>query len=397
MVADVERVADGGSTLRLIIGEYGAGKTFFLHLVRTIAMEKRLLVAHADLNPDRRLHATGGQARSLVRELMRNLATRSRPDGGALPSVVERFVTSALQEAKRRDVEVETVIRERLDALSELVGGYDFASVVTAYWRGHDTGDEVLKSAAIRWLRAEYATKTDSRRALGVRTIVDDATAYDYLKLFARFSRLAGYGGFLVCIDEVVNLYKLASGRARRSNYEQILRMLNDSLQGTSSGVGFLLCGTPELLLDTRRGLYSYEALQTRLSQNAFAVDGLVDHTGPVLRLENLGPEDLYVLLRKIRYVHAGGVEETALIPDEGLRAFMEHCSQHIGDAYFRTPRSTVTAFVDLLAVLEQNPNVKWTDLIEQVTIPEDRNPDLEPLEGEDGTDEDDGLASFRL
>ena len=401
LIEDLDRVADGGSMFRLVIGEYGAGKTFFLHLIRSIAMEKRMVTVHADLTPDRRLHATGGQARALYAELMRNMSTRSKPDGGALPSVVERFVTSALSEAKSRHVSPETVIYERLEKLTEHVGGFDFAQVIAAYWRGHDTGDEQLKSNAIRWLRGEFSTKTEARQALGVRTIIDDASVYDFLKLFAHFVRLAGYTGLIVCLDEMVNLYKLANTQARRANYEQVLRMLNDNLQGISVGIGFLLSGTPDFLLDTRRGLYSYEALESRLAENRFATQGLVDFTGPVLRLSNLTPEDFYVLLMKIRHVYAYGNREKYLLPDEAITAFMDYCSQRIGDAYFRTPRTTIKAFVDLLAVLDQNPGLDWRELLKTVEIvpdtePDWRTPEESPEEtGASGEDED--LVSFKL
>ncbi len=307
LLTDITRVADGGSALRFVIGEYGAGKTFFLHLIRSVALEKKLVTAHVDLTPDRRFHATGGQARSLYAELMRNIATRTKPEGGALASVVERFVTTALNDARARGVSPDAAIRERLASLSELTNGYDFADVVAAYWRGHDTANETLKGDAVRWLRGEFTTKTEARAALGVRAIVDDANVYDQLKLMARFVRLAGYDGLLVCFDELVNLYKLANTQARNANYEQILRMLNDALQGSSVGLGMLFGGTPEFLMDTRRGLYSYPALQSRLAENRFATNGLVDLSGPVLRLANLSPEDFYVLLGKIRHVYAGG------------------------------------------------------------------------------------------
>lgn len=401
LMQDLDRVGDGGSMFRLVIGEYGAGKTFFLHLIRSIAMEKRMVTVHADLTPDRRLHATGGQARALYAELMRNMSTRAKPDGGALPNVVERFVTSALSEARTRRVSAEAVIYERLETLTEQVGGYDFAQVVAAYWRGHDTGDEQLKSSAIRWLRGEFATRTEARQALGVRTIIDDASVYDFLKLLAHFVRLAGYTGLIVCLDEMVNLYKMANTQARRANYEQILRMLNDNIQGISAGIGFLLSGTPDFLLDTRRGLYSYEALESRLAENRFASQGLVDFTGPVLRLSNLTPEDFYVLLTKIRHVYAYGNPEAYLLPDEAITAFMGYCSQRIGDAYFRTPRTTVKAFVDLLAVLEQNPGVDWRQLLPTVEIAPDTEPDWRtPEDSADeagGSNEDEDLVSFKL
>ncbi|HEV7763533.1 MAG TPA: ATP-binding protein [Thermoanaerobaculia bacterium] len=392
LVTDIDRVADAGSSIRFIIGEYGSGKTFFLNLIRSIALERNLVTINADLSPDRRLHATGGQARSLYAELMRNLATRSKPDGGALASVVEKFVSSALAEARAAEIGVDAVIRTRLASLQELVGGYDFAHVIEAYWRAHDSGNEDLKESALRWLRGEYTSKTDARTHLGVRTIVSDANVYDQLKLFSRFVRLAGYGGLLIVLDELVNLYKLANTQARNSNYEQILRILNDMLQGSAEGMGVLLGGTPEFLLDTRRGLYSYSALQSRLAQNQFATNGLVDYSGPVLPLSQLTKEDLYVLLANIRNVYALGDASKYLIPDDALEAFMHHCSTRIGDAYFRTPRNTVTAFVSLLSVLEQNAEAKWHELLGAVTIPTDRNPDLEGV-----ADDDDDLASFRL
>lgn len=391
LVSDIDRVADGGSSFRLVIGEYGAGKTFFLNLIRAVAMERKLVVVSADLNPDRRLHASGGQARSLYAELMRNMATRTKPEGGALAAVVERFISTTQAEAKASGEPVERCLRAKLEQLTELVNGYDFADVISAYWRGFETGNDQLKADAIRWLRGEYGTRTDARAALGVRAIVDDADVYDQLKIMARFVRLAGYSGMLVALDEMVNLYKLANAQARSSNYEQLLRMLNDSLQGTAVGLGFVLGGTPEFLLDPRRGLYSYSALQSRLAQNTFAADGLVDFTGPVIRLSALTPEDFYVLLAKIRHVYAGGDESRHLLPDGALSRFMEHCAGRIGNDFFRTPRTTITAFINLLAILEQNPQVDWTQFLGQIDLKKDTGGTADAV-----VDPDDELVNFR-
>lgn len=392
LVSDIDRIADGGSAFRVVIGEYGAGKTFFLNLVRAVALEKKLVVAHADLNPDRRLHASGGQARSLYAELMRNMATRAKPEGGAVAGIVEKFIFIAKSEAKAKDVATETVIRSKLEQMTELVNGYDFADVIAAYFRGFEAGNEQLKMDAVRWLRGEFSTKTDARQALGVRAIVDDAAMYDQLKLLARFVRLSGYAGLLVSLDELVNLYKLANRQARDANYEQILRILNDSLQGAAVGLGFVLGGTPEFLLDTRRGLYSYPALQSRLAQNTFASGELVDFNGPVVRLPSLTPEHLYVLLQKVRHVYAGGVSAKYLLPDAGIYSFMEHCSNRIGEKYFRTPRTTIIAFVNLLAVLGQNPGTKWETLLGGIGVDADTGGS-----GDLAVDNDEELASFKL
>lgn len=397
LIKDIDRIADSGSAFRVVVGEYGAGKTFFLNLVRAIGLEKKLVTMHADLNPDRRLHASGGQARSLYAELTKNLSTRTKPDGGALAGIVEKFIGQAKTDAKASGQSSESLIHARLAQLTEMVNGYDFAEVIAAYCRGFDEGNEQLKADAIRWLRGEFATKTDARLALGVRSCVDDAAVYDQLKLLARFVRLAGYSGLLICLDEMVNLYKLANTQARNANYEQILRMLNDSLQGTADGLGFILGGTPEFLLDTRRGLYSYAALQSRLTENTFANAGLVDYSGPVLRLSALTPEDFYVLLDKLRHVYAGGDPGKYLLPDEALPLFMQHCANRLGDAYFRTPRTTITAFINLLAVLEQNPEARWQDLLGQVAVQADHGGDNDQLSPDlDNADEAD-FASFKL
>ncbi|QFT61957.1 ATP-binding protein [Roseivivax sp. THAF30] len=396
LVKDMDRIADGGSAIRFVIGEYGSGKTFFMNLIRLVALEKGLVVMFADLAPDRRIHATGGQARGLYAEMARNLSTRTKPDGGALASVVERFVSQAHRDAEARDMPTGSVIRERLGHFEELTGGFEFSEVIRRYWEGHENGDEDLKSAALRWLRGEFSTRTDARKALGVRTIIDDASVYDHLKLMSAFVCEAGYKGLLVGLDEMVNLYKLTSAQARNANYEQILRILNDVLQGSAQNLGFLMGGTPEFLMNTRRGLYSYEALQSRLAENTFARDGLVDLSGPVIRLANLTPEDMFVLLANVRAVMQ---DEGNAVSDAALEAFMAHCSDRIGEAYFRTPRNTVTAFVNLLSILEQNPGTEWSDLIERIELSEDGGDDLTDVDEDTGArpSGDDDLVSFKL
>ncbi|MCD9463729.1 ATP-binding protein [Photobacterium phosphoreum] len=394
LIQDIERISDGGSAFRLIIGEYGSGKTFFLSVVRSIALEKKLVTVNADLSPDRRIHASSGQARNLYSELMRNMSTRNKSDGNALTSVVEKFITEARKEAESSNKEITVVIHERLSSLSELVGGYDFAKVIEAYWLGHEQDNDDLKSHAIKWLRAEYSTKTDARKDLGVRSIITDSSFYDSLKLLSLFVRQAGYQGLIVNLDELVNLYKLNSTQARTSNYEQILRMLNDCLQGSAEHLGFLLGGTPEFLLDPRKGLYSYEALQSRLAGNTFAKQaGVIDYSSPALHLASLTPEELYILLKNLRHVYASGDQSQYLVPDEALKSFLHHCSQTVGDAYFRTPRNTIKAFLDMLAVVDQNPSIVWDSLISSISIEEEKPSDVE-LEVEEI---EDGLADFKL
>ena len=398
LLRDVDRIADGGAAVRFVIGEYGAGKTFFANLIRLIALERKCVTVHADLAPDRRIHASGGQARALYSEAVRNMATRTKPEGGALAGVVERLVTDALKEAGERQVSVENIIDQKLAPIQEFVGGYDFATVLKAYWRGSENSDEGLKVSALRWLRGEFSTKTEARQALGVRTIIDDDSVYDSLKSLACLTKVAGYAGLLVMLDEMVNIYKLQSSQSRNQNFEQILRIVNDSLQGNTANIGFVMCGTPEFLMDTRRRLYSYEALQSRLAENRFAAGGLVDLSGPIIKLQSLTPEDLLVLLSNIRMVFAAGEPSRFLVPDEALTAFMDHCNRRIGEAYFRTPRTTVKAFVQMLAVLDQNPGAKWQELLGDVQITADDHAQDDIVHGDGAqTGDGDDLTSLRI
>ncbi len=401
IVADLERVAGGASAIRFIVGRFGSGKTFFLNLLRTVALQKKFVVVQADITTERRLHGTGGHSRSLFSELMRNLATRSRPDGGALANLVERWVGDLDHEVRSGGGNEESVKQEltkRLKPLQDLVSGYDFATVLTRYYEGYLNHNESLQDAAVCWLRAEYTTKTEARQDLGVRNIIDDDSFYDYLKLMAGFSRIAGYAGLLVNIDELVVLsHRLSHTQARNHNYEAILRILNDCLQGNTVGLTFLFAGTDECLEDRRRGLFSYEALATRLAPNRFVTDGRRDLTSPVIKLPSLTPEDCYVLLHKIRDVFALEDRSKWLIPDEGIVAYLKNCQQRLGAAYYQTPRDTVKDFVGLLQVLEQNRDTDWRVLLDA----DRKRPALPPQQEFDssasGATSDDDLTSFRL
>ena len=409
-IKDIERISNGGSAFRIVVGDYGAGKSFLLTVMRAIAQEKNLVTAAADLNPDRRLFGANGQARSLYAEMARNIATRTKPEGGAMASIVERFITTAIQASRQTGEPVQSVIDARLHSLSDLVCGYDFAQVVAAYWRGYDTGNDQLKNDAVRWLRGEFNTKTDARQALGVRTIIDDDELYDAIKLLGHFSHLAGYGGLVVAFDELVNLMKLPQATARNQNYEALLRMLNDLMQGSASHLGMIFGATPETVSDTRRGLFSYAALQSRLSENRFAAQhGVADYDGPVMRLANLSREDLYVLCGNLLKVHASALP-APVVPLDAIPAFLSHCEQRVGAAYFTTPRNTIRAWLDLLSVRENHPHLELSTLLEQVVVQQDvpeplSEADESPVDAAANAPSnstppgtaDDELASFRL
>jgi hypothetical protein len=401
LVGDLKLVEQGGASVRFIVGRFGSGKTFFLNLIRNVAQKRKFVVAQADITTDRRFQGTGGQAKSLYSELMRNLSTRSRPDGNALQNVVERWIGDIDHEIRGSgggtEDDVKREFSKLLRPLQDLVSGFDFVNVVTKYYEGYLGHNEELQGSALRWLRAEYSTKTEARQDLGVRSIIGDSGFYDYLKLFAAFVRIAGYAGLLVNVDELVVLsHRLSNTTSRNRNYEAILRIINDCLQGRVEGLAFLFAGTDECLEDPRRGLYSYEALATRLAPNRYASNGQQDYASPVVKLENLSPEDCFVLLANIRNVHSGGDPTNQTIPDEGIVAYLQACSETMGAAYFQTPRDTVKDFVGLLNMLEQDSSRSWQDHLKGRSPQSESMPSKQIPTPSPGTQGDD-LTEFRL
>lgn len=402
-VNDIATISEGGTSFRFVIGEYGSGKTFFLSLVRSIALQKGLVTMNADLSPTKRLHGTDGHARVLLSELISSISTRTKQDGNALPNILEKFISKARTEAENSHREVATIIYEQLIDLNEYPGGYTFAQVVNKYWTAYESGDDALKDCVLRWLKAEYTTKTDCLRDLGVREFINDASFFNTLKLYSILVQKAGYGGLMICLDEMVNLYKISNSVSRKANYEEILNILNNTLQGTLSHIGFIMSGTPEFLTDGNRGLYSYEALKSRLAENSFSKSlGLTDYNSTVLRLANLTKEELYLLLMNLRNVFACGDTSKYLVPNDALLAYLNHCANKIGDSYYRTPRNTIKGFLDLLSMLEQYPSLKWSDMIEQIEVVQD----VEPTQvggiiaqqcATQNKSDDDAFASFKL
>ena len=356
LVADQRRMVAGDASLRLVVGDYGAGKSFFLAMARATAHRQNLVTMNADVGAGHRLYSTTGASRALLAELTRSTATLATPGGGGLAAVVERAIAEA--GADRAEGEADPVAEGRLQPLLELRGGADFVAVVELYRQAHRRGDATLQSRCLRWLRGEYRTITEAREALGIRAVVDDSKFYDHLKLIAALARIGGYAGLLVTLDEMGSLARLANPRARAANYDQILRILNDTLQGGAAGIGFLLAGTPDWVTDPRRGLHSDPALRSRLSENTLVAEG-ADLTGPAIRLRPLTREDLYLLLCKVAGIHAYATEA---VTGPEIEAFLAHRAGRLGHAAFSTPRDTIRDFLHALAARDAHPELSWPE-----------------------------------
>lgn len=375
LLSDLEAVNEGSGAMRLLIGRYGSGKSFLMQLIRGYALERDFITADADLSPERRLYGSGGSGVATYRELIKNLASRSCPDGGALPRLLARWIDGLRMKLSEdghapTDADYDTLltnlIASELREVEFLVGGFDFAQVIATYYRAYSSADEAVKSACLRWLRGEFTTKTEARRELGINVaiIIEDENWYDFLKLWAALVRRMGYRGLVVFIDECVNLYKITHRVSRENNYEKILSMFNDTLQGRAPGLELILGGTPQFLEDSRRGLFSYEALRSRLCDSRFALDGYKNLLGPVIRLRRLSDDELLALIKRITLLYSQNYNwEPRITPDE-MVSFLTLCLERAGADTMITPREMLRDYMTVLNLLMQNPEVSFSDVV---------------------------------
>lgn len=375
LLRDVEVISDGGASFRFIVGKYGSGKSFLIQTIRNYAMDRGFIVCDADLSPERRLYGTKGQGLATYRELIGNLATKTKPEGGALTLVLDRWISAvqsqALQETGLDPDDpaltkaVDKKIYEVTAAVSELVHGFEFAKLLSMYYHSYVLGDDDTKMKVIKWFRGEYALKRDAKEDLGINIIITDDDWYDFLKIFAVFFRMAGYAGMMIMIDELVNISKITNSITRQYNYEKLLMMYNDTLQGKAKYLGIIMGATPQALEDRRRGIYSYEALRSRLSEGKFSKPGARDLLAPVIRLDPLTPDEMVVLCEKLADMHAGLYKYERRVTTEDIADFVKMEYGRIGADQNITPREVIRDFIELLDLMYQNPDLSPEDLLQ--------------------------------
>lgn len=373
LLHDVDVIQEGGASFHFIVGRYGSGKSFLLQTIRNYVMDKKFVVVDGDLSPERRLQGSKGQGLATYRELIQNLSTKTRPEGGALTLILDRWINSVQTQVVSEgiasdDPKFEAAVDQKIygviSSLNELVHGFDFAKLLNMYYHAYMSGDDETKAKVVKWFRGEYSHKTEAKKDLGVDIIISDSDWYEYLKLFATFFRQAGYAGLMIMIDELVNIYKIPNAISRQYNYEKILTMYNDTLQGKAKYLGIIMCGTPQAVEDRRRGVYSYEALRSRLASGKFAQESARDMYAPVIKLEPLTAEEMLVLTEKLADMHANlyGYERT--ITDNDLAQFIKIEYARVGADTNITPREIIRDFIELLDIVWQNPDKKITDLL---------------------------------
>ncbi|SFI99666.1 ATP-binding protein [Thermoflavimicrobium dichotomicum] len=369
ILADLESVKEGASIIKLFIGPYGSGKTFIQALIKQIAYRQKFVVAQADFAPDRRLYGSERKAVSTYNELMKNLSIATVQDGNALPTILEKWISEVQAKVAQSKgyqsvsyddpafvKDIKNEIYETVTKMDELTGGFDFAQVIIRYFEGFIQDDSYLQRSALRWLRGEYQTKTEARQDLGVRSSIDDNNYYEYIKVMAHFVRQIGYSGLVVNLDEAINLYKIDHKQSREKNFEVILKIFNDTLQGSLGGLYITIGGTPEFLEDERRGLFSYPALKSRLVTNRFETSAFRDLSQPVIKLSPLKADELFVLLDKIKAIHAVHYGYQSNVTDKEIEGFIRKAYSRPGADENLTAREIVRDFIAVLNILYQNP-----------------------------------------
>lgn len=373
LLHDVDIIADGGASFRFIMGKYGSGKSFLLQTIRNYVMDRNFVVCDADLSPERRLQGTKGQGLATYKELIRNISTKTRPEGGALTLILDRWInavqteTAAESDLTPDSLEFEKAVEKKIyvvvNSLNEMVHGFDFSRLLTLYYRAFAECDDETKGKVVKWFRGEYATKTEAKSELGVNIIITDEDWYEYIKLFSAFLKMAGYSGMLILIDELVNIYKIPNSITRQYNYEKILTMYNDTLQGKAKYIGIIMCGTPQCIEDTRRGVYSYEALRSRLAEGRFGGE-VSDMLAPVIKLSPLTYEEMLVLIEKLEDIHSGLFGYESRLQQEDLIDFIKIEYSRVGADTNITPREVIRDFIELLDITYQNPQLDVRSLL---------------------------------
>ena len=361
IISDLEKIQSSGSTVRFVVGDFGSGKTFFLTLANILAHNKNIVSTKVDITLEKTLYSRDGRARATFSELMRNLSIKQKPDGGALKYILETWLSDFLE---MNEDERKGKLKEELAPLKTHIAGYDFIEVLNNYIQAYNSGDDRLLDSCLKWLRGEYRNITSAKSEIsGIKIFINDENYYDYLKLYSVFFEIAGYDGLLVTIDELVNLTRQQS-TVRDRNYETILKIINDSLQGANSGLMFMFGGTPNSIFCERKGLYSYGALQTRLAKNKFKNDKFKDYSGPLIELDNLSPEEYLQLFKNIREVFAHGEKEEYLVTDSDLEIFLKIIYSQLGAEEHMTTRDAIKSFVSILNILENNKGATFKEVV---------------------------------
>ncbi len=381
-VNDLDDTADGGGAFRFISGRFGNGKSFMTQMVRNYAMDKGFVVMDADLAINRRITGSKGEGVNTYRELVKNTAYRTRPEGGAVEPILQEWAESLCDELGGRGAVtldgVRHIVRQKTADMASMQYYRDFATVLSQYVYSYLADQE--DDPAIRWLKGEYDLKSNVRKDLGVSTLVDDSDWYEIIKLWTRLFVTLGYKGMVVFLDEAVVLYKLQNKVSRSNNYERLLTMFNDIMQGKSSYLSMYVCGTPEFIQDPNRGLYSYEALKSRLVSGRYET-GYDNYLGPVINLRPLSNEEIFVLLRTVKGLHEQRYGYTSDIDDRKLEIYLKTVLSGSVSSSMLTPREITRDLISLLDTLHQNPQATFEQLVQGRKVANDRNPDDDIIE----------------
>lgn len=373
----LDNIKQGESDIRFWVGDFGSGKSFMMRTIESLAVQKNFAVSTIDLTPTRRFYASDGKAQSLYNEIVDNIIIQTSQDGNAIKTIIEEWINSIITSVSERDKipasqllvkENKGIIeKEILNITSSFksVGlSYELGQAISKYYEGLMEDNQVLKLKALRWIRGDISTKTESKNELGIKRIINDDNWYEAIKNLAELFSDIGYSGFVINFDEAVNLYKLPMSQTRERNYEKILNIFNECKSNTARGLFVNFGATRKTIFDERRGMSSYGALKGRLGNESSLDSKLINTNKTVLPLKPLTTEEIYTLLENLKNIYNIHYRLDIDMTMENIKLYMEEQLNRPGALEFLTPRAVIKDFLEILDMIRQNPDVETETII---------------------------------
>ncbi|MBU5427676.1 ATP-binding protein [Tissierella pigra] len=377
IISILESITQGGSDIRFWIGDFGSGKSFMLRTIESIAVQKNFVVSTVDLTPTRRFYSSDGKAKSLYNEIINNIVIQTSQDGNAINTIIEEWINRIITNISERDnipinqllmIENKKIVENEILNITSCfksVGlSYELGQAISKYYEGIAEDNKVLKLKALRWIRGDIDTRTESKRELGIERIINDDNWYDAIKNLAELFSDIGYSGFVVNFDEAVNLYKLPMAQTRERNYEKILNIFNECKSNTARGLFINFGATRKTIFDEHRGMSSYGALKGRLGSDGNLNSRLINTNKTALLLKPLTVEEIYTLLDNLNSIYNIHYRKNISMTTENIQIYMEEQLNRPGAAEFLTPRAVIKDYLEVLDLIRQNPDEEIESIV---------------------------------
>lgn len=375
LLRDIEVIENGGSTFRLISGNYGTGKTFLIQTIKEYLLDKGFVTCDCDLSPERCFIGTNGKNKGLAtfQKLVSNISIKTCPEGGALQYILDDFISKIVMDEENNTSAASNInskesarksFQKFLIPFRTKVHGIEFTNILLRYYDAYQSNDFDEINRCLKWLKGEYRLRSEVKNDFGSSIMITDDDWFDFLDLYVTLFKIIGFKGLFIMFDEVINLFRIINPSYRLKNYEKVLNMYNDTLQGKVKNVGIILAGTPESIYDSTKGLFSYEALKSRL-YFANPLQTKINPLSPIITLSPLTQSDLVVLLERLSVIHSEVTGYNNEISLEEILSFLQYVYGH--SEVVATTRSIIRDFLNLLNTKNDDNSLSFEDVLKNI------------------------------